>query len=347
MDKSILIIGNFLSATRGVRSICEDLSEQLALHGWSVVKTSCKSARIPRLSDMLYTVWAKRREYVIAHVDVFSGKAFYLSQIVCFFLRLLRKPFVLSLHGGGLPQFARRHPARVKRLFAAATAITAPSSYLTEKMKPFCDDIRLIPNPINLDLYEYKVRRKSSPCLVWLRSFHTIYNPLLAPKVIALLAKRFPDIHLTMIGPDKGDGSKKRTRELSVQLGVHHHLTIAERIAKLDISKNLNAADIFINTTSIDNTPVTVLEAMACGLCIVSTNVGGIPYLLHHQEDSLLVPPDDPQAMADAIERLLRDDQLAEKLSRNARQQVEKFAWPRVMCQWESLLCTVAGGKWA
>ena len=330
-----------MSASRGVRSICEDLAEQLAQHGWSVIRTSCKSARIPRLSDMAYTAWAKRRKYKIAHVDVFSGKAFYLSRIICFLLVLLGKPFVLSLHGGGLPRYALRHPSRVRRLLASAAAITAPSLYLIEKMKPFCDNICLIPNPIYLNLYKYKVRRKCSPRLVWLRSFHHIYNPVLAPKVIALLLKKFPDIHLTMIGPDKGDGSKRRTRELSMGLGLQHHLTLTDRIAKSAISNHMNAADIFINTTTIDNTPVTVLEAMACGLCIVSTNVGGIPYLLDHQKDSLLVPPDDPQAMADAIECLLRDDQLSERLSRNARQKVEKFDWPRGICRWESLLCTV------
>ena len=77
---------------------------------------------------------------------------------------------------------------------------------------------------------------------------------------------------------------------------------------------------------------------MACGLCVVSTNVGGIPYLLEHEYDSLLVPPNDPTAMADAIRRIVTEPGLASHLSQNARQKVEQFDWSKVLPQWEELL---------
>jgi glycosyltransferase involved in cell wall biosynthesis len=80
---------------------------------------------------------------------------------------------------------------------------------------------------------------------------------------------------------------------------------------------------------------------MACGLCVVSTNVGGIPYLLEHEQDTLLVPSDDPAAMATAVRRLLTEPDLAERLSRNARQKAEQFDWSIVLPQWEALLISV------
>jgi glycosyltransferase involved in cell wall biosynthesis len=103
----------------------------------------------------------------------------------------------------------------------------------------------------------------------------------------------------------------------------------------------MSRGDIFLNTTNIDNTPVSVLEAMACGLCVVSTNVGGIPYLLEHEHDALLVPPNDPQAMATAVHRLLNEPDLAERLSRNARQKAAQCDWSIILPQWEALLTSV------
>jgi glycosyltransferase involved in cell wall biosynthesis len=102
----------------------------------------------------------------------------------------------------------------------------------------------------------------------------------------------------------------------------------------------LNHGDVFLNTTNEDNTPVSVLEAMACGLCVVSTEVGGIPHLLAHEVDSLLVPPNDVTAMAAAVRRVLTERGLAEKLSRNGRLKTEQFDWSVVMPQWKELLTT-------
>jgi glycosyltransferase involved in cell wall biosynthesis len=103
----------------------------------------------------------------------------------------------------------------------------------------------------------------------------------------------------------------------------------------------MDQGDIFLNTTNVDNTPISVLEAMACGLCVVSTNAGGIPYLLEHERDALLVPPDDAQAMARAVHRILTEPGLAESLSENARRKVEQFDWCAVLPQWERLFSLV------
>src|SRR5690242_14260471 len=102
----VLIVGNFLSASRASRGVCEDLATRLRSAGWCVITTSSKPGRVRRLVEMLCTAWRERRAYDIAQVDVYSGPAFVLAECVCVLLRLLRKPIVLVLHGGNLPQFA-------------------------------------------------------------------------------------------------------------------------------------------------------------------------------------------------------------------------------------------------
>lgn len=340
---SVLLLGNFLSAHGGSRGVCEDLALRLRARGWQVSTASAHPQRIPRLFDMCFTAWRARHRYTVAQVDVFSGHAFLWAEAVTGMLRLLGKPYILTLHGGNLPRFAQRWPGRVRRLLRSAAVVTTPSRYLLEQMAPYRADVLLLPNA--LDLSHYVLRRFDRPVqprLVWLRAFHSIYNPILAAQVMARLRQEWPDVHLTMVGPDKGDGTLQKFQRFVTDNGLDAHLTYAGGVPKAEVPAWLQRGDIFLNTTNVDNTPVSVIEAMACGLCVVSTNVGGIPYLLEHETDALLVPPNDPGAMADAVRRILTEPELAERLSRNARRKAEQFDWGTILPQWERLLTEVA-----
>jgi glycosyltransferase involved in cell wall biosynthesis len=159
--------------------------------------------------------------------------------------------------------------------------------------------------------------------------------------VLVILATQFPDVHLSMIGPDKGDGSRHSVHQLANDLRIGQLITFRGPVPKAEVPFWLNQGDIFINTTNIDNTPVSVMEAMACGLCIVSTDVGGMQYLLTHEHDALLVPANDPNAMAGAVRRILTEPGLAEHLSRNARKKAEQYDWSIILPQWEALLLSI------
>ncbi|MGA3294927.1 MAG: glycosyltransferase [Candidatus Acidiferrales bacterium] len=337
-----LFVGAFVPSSQGTRGISEDVSIHLASRGWNVSTTSRCAGRLSRLMDMLSTCWSERGRYQVAAVDVYSGMAFGWAEAVCWTLRKAGKPYVLTLHGGRLPEFSASRPARVRRLLASAVAVTAPSKYLTERMRPYRDDLLLIPNAIDLDSYPFKLRRGAASRLIWLRAFHEIYNPVLAVRVLSRLARELPEIHLTMIGPDKGDGSLQRARQEAESLGVSANVTFLGAVPKQQVPEKLADADIFLNTSNVDNTPVSVMEAMACGLCIVSTNVGGVPYLLDDGNDALLVPPNDAGAMAQAVRRILARSDLAQHLSVQARRNAEQFNWTAVTPQWDRLLRSVA-----
>jgi glycosyltransferase involved in cell wall biosynthesis len=340
-DRGIIFVDRTRSTTSGYRAITWLLADRMPAERWTVLTTSAKSGRVPFLTDMLATLWRLRSSYAVASVAVFSGPAFMWAEAAASLLRALGKPYVLQLHGGGLPDFARREPNRVRGLLTAAAAVSAPSHYLQETMRQFRGDIRLLPNAIDLHSYALRVRTNPAPHLVWLRAFHAIYNPSLALKVLAELARERPESRLTMVGPDKGDGSLQAFKREAVELKLDARVEYVGLVPKTDVPTWLNRGDIFLNTTSIDNTPVSVIEAMACGLCVVSTNVGGIPYLLEHDGDALLVPPDDPKSMAAAVKRILTEPGLAEKLSLNARRKVDAFDWKVVLPQWEALFTEV------
>lgn len=290
---------------------------------------------------MLGTIWGRRSKYSIAHIDVFSGPAFRWAEASVFLLNRLRKPIILTLRGGNLPEFAQRNPERVRRLLDSVESVTAPSRYLLENMQKYRSSIQLLPNPIDTHEYPYRVRTKPSPHILYLRALHRIYNPALAIRMLQLLHVHEPSALLEIVGPDKGDGTLQEVCELTKVLGLSDQVSLTGAIPKSEVPSKMSEYDIFINTTNVDNTPISVIEAMACGLCIVSTNVGGIPYLLTHEYDALLVPPNDPQGMADAVWRILTEPGLAERLSRNARTTAEQFDWSVVLPQWEALLLDV------
>lgn len=331
-----MLIGNFLSGVGSIPGPSEALAERLRAAGWQVWTSSRHRNRAARVADMLATAWAQRRRYRVAHVEVYSGPAFRWAEAVCALLRRAGKPYVLALHGGDLPAFARRHQKRVRGLLAGAAAVTAPSGYLVEAMRPYRRDLRLAPNPLDLGAYRFRVRERVEPRLVWLRAFHRLYNPALAAHVAARLQREFPPVRLTMYGPDRRDGSLAETRR------VGGPVTIAGPVLKSQVEESLQRGDIFLNTAQVDNAPVSVMEALACGLCVVSADVGGMGHLVQDKVHALLVPPDDAEAMAQAVRRLLLEPGLAARLSRAGRARAEEFDWPRVLPPWEKLLRAAA-----
>ncbi len=341
---STLIIGNHLSAGGDTPKVCEELAGRLDLAGWPVMTTSQQPNPVARLADMLTTAWGRRGSYEVAQVDVYSGRAFLWAEAVSQTLERCRKPFVLTLHGGALPDLVNSQPERVRRLLARATAVTAPSRCLTEAAAPIFHGTKVIPNAIDLPRYRFRVRENPGPRLIWLRAFHEVYNSILAIETLALLKRDLPKLELEMIGPDRGDGSLKRAQSRSCELKLSGAVEFGGRTPKERVPATLARADIFVNTSLIDNTPVSVIEAMACGLCVVSTNVGGVPDLIEDGVSGLLVPPANPSAMANAIRRLYREPGLASRLSSNARRRVEKFDWSLVLPAWQELLSKAAGG---
>lgn len=338
MDKAtILLIGNYLVSPRHNKNVWQALAERLPEVGWDVCVTSTKESQILRLLDMLTTIVVARNVYDLAQIDVFSGKAFIYAEWCTKLLRLLNKKVILTLHGGGLPSFAMQHPHRVAGLLSQASMVVTPSPFLQLSLSKYHNQIKVIPNGIEISTIAYKVRDSIRPNLIWVRAFHQTYNPELAVRVLASLSTDYSDAQLTMVGPDKGDGSLLAVIALAAECGVQDRLIIVPAVSYDKVPALLDQADIFINTTNYDTAPRSLLEAMANGVCVVSTNVGGIPWMVTNFHDGLLVPPEDDLAMVGAIQSLLEDPELATRISKNARQTAEQHNWSNVIPEWDKL----------
>ena len=273
--------------------------------GYETLAISASLNRYARLADITTTLIRRRHDIDITLIDVYSGQAFVIADVASAISRRIGCNTILTLHGGNLPAFIQRFPRWTRRVLSRAHALVAPSQYLADAVKAIGLTASIIPNAIDLDNYSYRHRERVQPRLFWMRSFHPIYNPALALKVVAALRVDYRDATLVMAGQDKGLQSKMQrfARELGIADAVH----FAGFLDRTGKARAGSATDIYLNTSCIDNMPVAVLEAAAMGLPVVATRVGGLPYLVRDDENGLLVPDDDAPAMIDAIRRLLNE----------------------------------------
>lgn len=285
---------------------------------------------------MLWLVFSNRKAADFVLIDTYSTQNFWYAVAVGKFCRLLKLKYIPILHGGELPARLQRSSEASKKLFGNAFLNVAPSLYMkTLFQQAGIVNVKYIPNSIHLENYRYTERMSVQPKLFWLRAFAKIYDPMLAIKVLEELLPDYPAAELCMLGPKKDESYNeclKYVRRKNLPVKLKGRLSKSEWI---NISEDY---DIFLNTTGIDNTPVSVIEAMALGLPVVSTNVGGLPYLISADIDGILVPPKDPSRMAAAVKNIIKDPDRRLQRTRAARKKVETFDWRLVKRQWISLL---------
>ncbi|MDX1545199.1 MAG: glycosyltransferase family 4 protein, partial [Christiangramia sp.] len=326
--KKILYIGNKLSRHGLAPTSVDILPDYLAQEGYMVKTASSIKNKAFRLFHMIWKVLFNFRKVDLVLIDTYSTSNFWYAVSCGMLCRILGVEYIFILHGGNLDQRFSQESKWVHDIFQKSYANVVPSQYLMEKLEVFnFNNIKLIPNWIDLKMYPFKMRSSLDPNILWVRSFDEVYNPMMALEVIEELQKIYPHVKLSMVGPEK-DGSLQRSRSLAIKKKLP--VDFKGKLSKkewIELSKDF---DVFINTTSVDNTPISLIESMALGLPVVSTNVGGIPYMVDNKKNGILVEPENPEEMVLAIRNLLQNPELAETISWNARKEVEKYDWLHV-----------------
>lgn len=334
----ILYIGNDLSQKSNYHSTMATLSSLLESNGFVVYRVSSKVNKILRLLDQLFHVIKYRKIVSYVIIDTFSTSAFYFALLNAMLCRLLNMKYIPILHGGNLPYRLDKNPTLSKLIFKNCYQNVAPSGYLKYEFERRGYSTLFIPNALNIDEYQFKQRNSIQPKLLWVRAFVHLYNPTMAINVLNELLKSYPNAHLCMVGPDKGDGSFQETQNVVKELELEDKVTFTGVLPKEKWHQLSGEYDIFINTTTIDNTPVSIMEAMALGLPIVSTSVGGLPYLIENNTDGILVKNNDIRDMVYQISNLINNSTFSKNLIYNARKKVEEFDGIKVVTKWSEIL---------
>lgn len=293
-----------------------------------------------RLWHTLNNIWymlLNRKKFDIIILPLFGTRNSILwYRIISAAGRLLGKRMIAIVRGGSIVDNIEKVNNPFISLLSRAEAIVTPSPFFKHVLGKLHLQCVVIENPIKIIRYPFKQKSLLRPRIIWMRTFHDIYNPQMAIEVAALLIRRFPDFKMVMAGADRGLLSACKV--LAAEKGLNNCTDFPGYINLQQKNELAAEYDIYICTNKIDNAPFSFVEFMAMGLPIVSVATGGIPYLIKHEWNGLLCADNNPQQMTDAIVRLIENPKLAAQIRTNAYKYAHSYDEDTVAMKWKTLL---------
>jgi glycosyltransferase involved in cell wall biosynthesis len=252
----------------------------------------------------------------VIHVFSASYLSFLLAPTPAIFIgRLFGKKVILNYHSGEAEDHLRCWP------------------------RTFGLQAHAISNVVDQEQFKFRERKPLRPIFLSNRNLYLLYNVACTLRAFARIQQRFPEARLIVAG-----GGRQRpyleslASELKLQNVEFRGLVSPDKMNEL-----YDEADIYLNSSNIDNMPGSIIESFACGLPVVSTNAGGIRYIVTHGRTGLLVPKNDFEAMASWAIRLLETPELAESIARNAYEECPAYTWPAVRETWVAAYLRLVG----
>ena len=283
-----------------------------------------------RLVPYLVQLRQSARRVDVYHVMANSGWSWHLFAAPAVWMaRLSGKPVVVNYRGGEADTFFSKALAWVRPTMTQADAIVVPSGFLESVFARRGWRARIVPNIIDLGRFHAARCSGSSvaPRILVARNLEPIYDNATALRAFHIVRQSFPEARLTVAGSGP---ERAALEQLAQELGLRDAVEFAGRVENDDMARLYHASDLMVNPSLADNMPISILEALACGVPVVSTNVGGIPRIVEHGKTALLVPPQHPEAMAAAMLRVLNDQAMAATMRRAGSESVRQYTWENV-----------------
>jgi glycosyltransferase involved in cell wall biosynthesis len=270
----------------------------------------------------------------VVHVMANSGWSWHLFAAPAVRLAAWRgTPVVVNYRGGEAGPFLQQAAATVRRTMNRAAALLVPSGFLQDIFAGHDMAARVVPNIIDVQRFRPRTPaapQDQGPQLIIARNLEPIYGIDTALRAFARVLQQHPKARMAVAGSGP---LLAELQALASSLGIDGQVRFTGRLDPDEMAALYATSTLSINPSHVDNMPNSVLEAMASGVPVVSTHVGGVPYIVQHDHTALLVPPGDAAAMAMAIERLLADATLAVSLRAAALAEVQRYRWDQVRDQ--------------
>ncbi|MEJ7699129.1 MAG: glycosyltransferase family 4 protein [Pyrinomonadaceae bacterium] len=293
---------------------------------------------IKYISDLLIKI----PRYDVIHIFSASYYSFLLAPTPAVLIAgLFGKKTILNYHSGEAADHLktwRRSAIPTIRLF---DAVVAPSGYLVDVFADFGLKSQAIFNFVNSNHYRFRERKPLQPVFLSNRNFEALYNVACILRAFARIQKNIPEARMFVVG----EGSEKAwLHQLAEELNLRN-VEFLGAVSPEKMPEIYDRSDIYLNSPNIDNMPNSIIEAFSCGLPVVSTNAGGIPYIVENEKTGLLVELNDHEALAQAAIRILESNELAQKIIAEARRECVKYTWENVRGKWLKIYQDLASEK--
>lgn len=331
--RTVLMVGTDLAGMGGIRTVVEGyvqagLFEKIACTyvathrpGSHWTKLVAAATGWTRVAWRLATLDAP-----LVHVHLSSRASFWRKAVVCLLARLARRPYLLHVHGSEFADFYEECSPVARRIvrgvLARADLVLALSEawrVTLERISPRAR-IEVLMNAVPLPaLEDLRPAGESQPTLLFLGEIAPHKGVCELAHAFARVTERFPRLNLVYAGTGS---AMEEVRRLPAQLQLEDRIECTGWLEAERKRAVLAAATIFVLPSYVEGMPMALLEAMSWGLPTIATAVGGVPEVVTHQVNGLLIKPGDVDALADAIARLMSDSLLRERLGNAARETV-------------------------
>ncbi len=344
----IALVGPLPPPSGGMANQTRQLAERLAEGGAEVVMVPVNAAYRPswvakikgvraafRLAAYVLRLWTVAAQVDLFHVMANSGWSWHLYAAPAIWIARMRgRAVIVNYRGGEADVFFKRQRWLVAPSLKRASTIIVPSAYLAEVFEKYGFSAQIVPNIIDLSRFSPAPQTAvpgPGPRILVARNLEAIYDNASALRAFAMVRRVHRGATLVIAG---SGSALAALQQLAQQLGVAAAVQFTGRVENAAMAALYRASDIVLNPSLADNMPISVLEALACAVPVVSTRVGGIPALLQQDVTALLVAPGAPQAMADAVLSLLQTPARARRIAAAGCSFVQQFSWQEVAPRW-------------
>jgi glycosyltransferase involved in cell wall biosynthesis len=330
----VVHVGPALDVKGGVSSvqrlIVEELQREVDI---THIASTCDGGVSAKTRCYLRALRALRRELktharAIVHVHFASRGSTWRKLLIASLALRGGATLVLHAHGGGFDRFLSQQPKFMQRwiqaTFRQAQLFVVLSThwrdYYIRRLGIDADRVRVLWNPTRMPATVPDRRGRATIHLVYLGLIVVPKGPFDLVRALALLPD---DLRSRVRLTAAGNGELAALRELAARLRVN--VDVRSWITAEERDHLLQAADIYVLPSYFEGVPMSILEAMAAGLPVIATRVGGVPEIVEHEQTGLLIDAGDVTALARQIERLTRDEALRLRFGQAGRKSAERF----------------------
>lgn len=281
-------------------------------------------------------------KYNVIHIFSASYLSFLLAPAPAILIgKLYGKRTILNYHSGEAEDHLRRWGRSIFWIIRKVDRIVVPSEYLIRIFARYGFAAVPIFNVADVEAFRFRDRTAIRPNILVARNLEPAYDIGTSVAVFREVKRRYPLATLTITGTGP---EERRLKHLVSKFGLKD-VAFTGRVERTGMPRLFNDADVMLNTSVIDNMPLTILEAFSAGLPVVTTNAGGIPYMIRHRENGMLIGMGDVERLAEAVAEVVEDDELRAKIIKGGRNDLGSYTWPVVGHAWMELYRELVGNS--
>ena len=331
--KRILYIANYKEGIGGISGQVEMLHNCVNSNQYEADIFSTRGNIAARLWKFIELICIARK-YDVLHIHGCSDRGMLPILYGVIAGKIWRNRIIITYHGGGAKEYFAKHGTFARRWLCRADKVIVLNGYLEKVFKAYNISCVVIPNIISLpEIKRTHEWNTKAPRFISVRHLRELYNIPCILRAFQQVQQQIPDASLTILG----SGPLLEELQQYVHDNDLKHVTFVGQVPNQEMNKYLTDHDIFLSAPRVDNMPVSVLEAMNAGVLVISSRVGGVPYVIEEGRTGFLYGYDDDTQMANLM--LWANEHLEDvrRILDAAHEEVKKYSWKEVMLKLQKL----------